>query len=93
MTGRAHCQRQVAFFFFTFFTLVILTYDLDLQTFKGDMMVLNCVPKGLTGKQLDCAHPLVLNKGAPISWARSIMSVYDEATPYVTIWRYLNLAI
>ena len=33
-------------------------------------------------KQLDCAHPLVLNNGAPISWARSIMSVYDEATPY-----------
>ncbi len=43
-------------------------------------------------KQLDCAHPLVLNNGAPISWASSIMSVYDEATPYVAIWRYLNLA-
>ncbi len=32
-----------------------------------------CV-KGLAGKELDCAHPLVLNNGAPIGWARSIMS-------------------
>ncbi len=31
---------------------------------------------------MDCAHPLVLNNRAPIRWARSIMSVYDEATPY-----------
>ena len=33
-------------------------------------------------KQLDCAHPLVLNNGAPISWASSILSMYDEATPW-----------
>ncbi len=31
-------------------------------------------------KQLDCSHPLVLNNGAPISWASPIMSVYDEAS-------------
>ncbi len=40
---------------------------------------------GLNDKQLDCAHPLVLNNRAPISWARSIMSLYDEATLYVAI--------
>ncbi len=32
--------------------------------------------KGETGQGLDCAHPLVFNNGAPISWAGSIMSVY-----------------
>ena len=31
---------------------------------------------------VDCAHPLVLNNGAPISWASSIMGTSDEATPY-----------
>ncbi len=31
-------------------------------------------------KELDCAHLLVLNNGAPISWTNSIMSVYDEDT-------------
>ena len=34
---------------------------------------------------MDCAHPLVLNIGVPISGASSIMSTYDEATPYVAI--------
>ncbi len=34
--------------------------------------------KDLTGKGLDLAQPLVLNNGAPISRASSIMSVYDE---------------
>ncbi len=33
--------------------------------------------KGLTGQRLDCAHPLVFDNGAPISWANSIMNVYD----------------
>ncbi len=28
--------------------------------------------KGLTWKGLDCAHPLVLNNGAPVSWSSSI---------------------
>ncbi len=40
--------------------------------------------KGETAK-LDCAHPLVLNNRATISWASSIMTVNDEATPYVAI--------
>ncbi len=34
------------------------------------------VTKGETRKGLDCAYTLVLNNGAPISWASSIMSVY-----------------
>ncbi len=33
------------------------------------------MPHQKAGKRLDCAHPLVLNNGAPISWA-GIMSVY-----------------
>ncbi len=36
----------------------------------------------------DWIVPLVLNNWAPISWASSIMSVYDEATPYVAIKVY-----
>ncbi len=37
--------------------------------------VLDSLVKGETGKGLDCAHPLVSNNRAPISWASSIMSV------------------
>ena len=36
--------------------------------------------KGETGKGLDCAHSLVLNNGAPNSWASSIMRVHTCIT-------------
>ena len=39
-------------------------------------------PKGETGKGLDNARLLVLHNGTPVSSASSIMSLYDEATPY-----------
>ena len=41
------------------------------------------ISKSLTGYGMDCGHPLVLNNGAPFNLAGSIMSMYDEATPYV----------
>ncbi len=45
---------------------------------RGDIFG-GCSPgKGPTGKGLDCAHLLVLNNEAPISWASCIMSVYMD---------------
>ena len=34
--------------------------------------------KGEAGKDLDGAHPLFLDNGAPISWASFIMNVYGD---------------
>ncbi len=36
-------------------------------------------------KRLDFAHPYVLNNGAPISWASSIMSVYGDTSHHLQI--------
>ncbi len=51
--------------------------------------------KDETGKVLDCAHPLFLNNGAPISWASSIMSVYllrqgEPGTPHYIVAPLFN---
>ncbi len=40
--------------------------------------IVSSVAAGLESKGLHCAHLFVFNNGAPISWASSIMSVYDD---------------
>ncbi len=49
-------------------------HDITMKVLKDLFYV-----KGENGKELECAHPLVLNNGVPISWASTIMSVYKKS--------------